>query len=646
VSLKGRIEHHDHELIMGWAYDDEKPDTRVDLQVCRNNKIIAEFVPSVFRWDLKQQTGGYGYHGFVYPLPAEIHNGRDHTIEILFSHSATPLENSPVRISGSGEHRFIPFKTTDLTGERVLVLSPHPDDESLGCGGSIAIHRDAGDEVKVVFLTDGALGAQGRPTEEYVELREREARAACHTLGAEDLMFWRYPDRNLRCDTGTTARLAALLDDYRPTLIYAPSPFEFHPDHQAAAQLVWAGLQVSQFKAAISYFEVNTPFRVNCLVDVSSVFERKLSACGEYASQLTEQPYAKYAENMGQYRTLTLPPSCTHAEGFLWISALESGRGTLEKVMMQHVFPAFNTSQKSNPVVSVIVRTCDRPSLLREALSSLVTQSYHNIQVIVVNAGADSVQTVVDEFSPYLDIIHHDSAVRLSRSAAANAGLERVTGKYVALLDDDDVLYPNHIEKLVSFLESTGEQFAYSDCERGTYTWDGTALKLSGPKEPFLGVDFDPEMLYRDNFIPSMTAMFTRAMQLEVGEFDESLDILEDWDYWIRLSHRATPQRVPGLTAEYRCLSDHAHDFVHWKNRIYAKYEDHHPIETDGDAKRWARVRLDAIQEENKHLRQRLLENEKRVMESTGTTRYARNHLLWRINQVLRGLFQRSQEDR
>jgi hypothetical protein len=56
------------------------------------------------------------------------------------------------------EDQFIPFHSTDLTGKRLLVLAPHPDDETIGCGGSLVLHKEAHDPVKVIFLTNGAKG--------------------------------------------------------------------------------------------------------------------------------------------------------------------------------------------------------------------------------------------------------------------------------------------------------------------------------------------------------------------------------------------------------------------------------------------------------------------------------------------------------
>jgi LmbE family N-acetylglucosaminyl deacetylase len=97
------------------------------------------------------------------------------------------------------EGRLVPYHSTDLTGRRVLVLAPHPDDETFGCGGSMILHRDAGDPVKVVFLTNGAMGdiSNQSDKETYVALRKKEAEKACANLGVMDLEFWPYEDRSL-----------------------------------------------------------------------------------------------------------------------------------------------------------------------------------------------------------------------------------------------------------------------------------------------------------------------------------------------------------------------------------------------------------------------------------------------------------------
>src|SRR6185436_21151558 len=82
--------------------------------------------------------------------------------------------------------------------KRVLVISPHPDDESIGCGGTLRGHVLAGDRVEVVFLTSGEAGGHGKPPDETARIREQEAKAAGSILGVRKIEFWKQPDSKVR----------------------------------------------------------------------------------------------------------------------------------------------------------------------------------------------------------------------------------------------------------------------------------------------------------------------------------------------------------------------------------------------------------------------------------------------------------------
>ena len=73
---------------------------------------------------------------------------------------------------------------------RVLVLSPHPDDESIGCGGTICKHVAAGDEVRIVFLTSGEKGGHGTSAVETRRIRESEAASAARVPAFPGFLFW------------------------------------------------------------------------------------------------------------------------------------------------------------------------------------------------------------------------------------------------------------------------------------------------------------------------------------------------------------------------------------------------------------------------------------------------------------------------
>ncbi|MEX5636398.1 PIG-L deacetylase family protein [Parafrankia sp. FMc2] len=123
---------------------------------------------------------------------------------------------------------------------RVLVVAPHPDDEVLGCGGSIALHCRAGRTVGVLYLTSGEHASPTVPPEELGPIRETEAVAATAVLGvpADALTWLRFPDGGLDSrDPGQLGAVMAVLRRFRPTLLYLPHPGDGSFDHREAAAL-------------------------------------------------------------------------------------------------------------------------------------------------------------------------------------------------------------------------------------------------------------------------------------------------------------------------------------------------------------------------------------------------------------------------
>ena len=573
-SLKGEIEYHDQQIVRGWALDTRSPQRPVALQVFESNTLVGELRASVFRWDLMSRFGTGGCHGFIYRLPEHFLANGGGSFEFQFRTSGKPLDNCPVEVAPVDERLEIPFETTNLTGDRVLVLAPHPDDESLACGGSLILHAENRDPVKIVFLTDGSQAdvAREHSRTEYIAMRRKEATEACEILGISDFDFWDIPDRTLISSPDALDRLCDLLRTYSPGLIYAPSPLEYHPDHRAAANLVWKAAERTQLDATIAFCEFNQPIRVNTLVDISAVVERKSRACAAYASQLRQRPYADVSLSLSRFRALTVSPEVEHAEGFFVLSSREiSGRPVDWFTTCQHLGLA-TSEVAENPLVSIIVRTKDRPTLLREALSSILTQTYSNLEVLIINAGTVDVSRVVSEFENLVTIRQIHPPEPVGKAAAANLGAKNAAGKYLNFLDDDDLLYSTHIEKLVRFLEVTGERMAYSDCEKATYEWQGGRFQLAAEKTLCYGTDYDRDRLYLNNYIPFMTAVFQRSLAEEVQYFDESLDGLEDWDFWLRASKLTDFHRIPGVTAQYRFLAEH--DYRPHALRIYQKHVD------------------------------------------------------------------------
>ena len=452
------------------------------------------------------------------------------------------------------EQKLIPYHPTNLTGKRVLVLAPHPDDETIGCGGSLAIHANAGDPVKVVFLTNGAKGDTSGKAEKksYIKIRQEEARKACRCLGITDLEFWAYEDRALAGSRGVLTRMIDLLEKYKPELVYAPSPLEFHPDHRATTVLLCDAICTRDLKFEVAFYEVGQPLSVNCLVDITSVLNQKILAGNAYSSQLCERPYKDIFLGLNRFRSLTLPDGVTHAEGFsLWETDIIRKMG-LYAIPFQNLHRLEPAPGEAGPLVSVIVRTKDRPSLLANALKSIAQQTYANLEIIVVNDGGQDVRDVVNALAGNIPVvyIHHEKSK--GRSAAANSGLKAAHGSYLNFLDDDDVFYPNHVEGLVSYLLAKEAKVAYSSVLNVYFNGPPNMPENRAKEELIFNFDFDPDRLLFENYIPLMSILFSRDVLPRVESFCDDMVLFEDWDFLVRISRHFTFHHIDKVTAEYR----------------------------------------------------------------------------------------------
>ena len=187
---------------------------------------------------------------------------------------------------------------------RVLVLSPHPDDETIGCGGTLCSHVAGGDEVRVVFLTSGELGGHGARSEETGRRREGEAAAAARILGVRQLEFWRGPDGHLRAGEPVIRRLTGLLRQWRPQSVYTTHPGEMHPDHRAAPRLLSRALAAARLsRPDVWLFEIWTPLaRMDRIVDITPWIETKLRALRAYESQCSVLRFDEAVAGLNRYR--------------------------------------------------------------------------------------------------------------------------------------------------------------------------------------------------------------------------------------------------------------------------------------------------------------------------------------------------------
>jgi LmbE family N-acetylglucosaminyl deacetylase len=214
----------------------------------------------------------------------------------------------------------------------VLVIAPHPDDESIGCGGTICLHTARGDRVAVVFLTSGELGLRGLPKEEAWRVREREAEKAADILGIDSVTFLRRPDRHVHEHIDEAAdALKPILTRETSQLIYLTNECDRHPDHRAAVPIVQAALAGCGIPAPtlLSYEVLTFLTEYDRLEDITPMMGRKLSAVRAHRSQVRQFRYDRAARSLNEYRA-TLAETGRYAEVFQFadgrVSAVPRGR--------------------------------------------------------------------------------------------------------------------------------------------------------------------------------------------------------------------------------------------------------------------------------------------------------------------------------
>ncbi|MBI4204743.1 MAG: PIG-L family deacetylase [Betaproteobacteria bacterium] len=463
-------------------------------------------------------------------------------------------------IDRAEESALMPTAASPLpAGRRVLVLAPHADDEVFGCGGSLHLLAQAGASITVIVASDGVLGgkaddaAAGGAAHEtqgasLIAQREAESRAAAETLGYPAPAFWRLPDRGLRYGEALVTRMLEAMQETDADLVFAPALTELHPDHQALALASAEALRRLGGERSIAFYEVSAPLLPNTLIDITGAEDVKLAAMRCFRSQLAQQPYDDHIAALNRYRSYTLGDGVRAAEAFFMATAGDLAIGLtplFESALGRRRRLGVATEGVEVPLVSVIVRSMDRLTLA-EALTSLAAQTYPNIEVLVINATGKQ-HSPLPDFGGRLIMRLVESGAPLTRSRAANAGLDAARGQYAAFLDDDDTLDPDHLSQLVATLRSEGD---------GAVVYSGVrCMARNDPAHKITRVFGEPfesrAKLLAGNFIPSHAPLFPRRFAENGARFDETLDVYEDWDFWLQLAQTARFVYVDRVSATY-----------------------------------------------------------------------------------------------
>ena len=213
---------------------------------------------------------------------------------------------------------------------RIAAIFAHPDDEVLGCGASLALHADRGDQVRILLLATG-LAARAKPSAAALKTLRTQAQAAAEVLGATSVDFADFPDNAMDSVPllAVVKQVEQFLGRHGADVIYTHHAGDLNVDHRVTHQAVVTATRPTPGAGDIEILasEVNSstewatpplaPFVPTDFVDVAATLQRKIDALSCYASEVRGWPHPRSADGvraLGRWRGTSC--GCEAAEAF------------------------------------------------------------------------------------------------------------------------------------------------------------------------------------------------------------------------------------------------------------------------------------------------------------------------------------------
>ena len=176
-----------------------------------------------------------------------------------------------------------------------------------------------------------------------------------------------------------------------------------------------------------------------------------------------------------------------------------------------------------DPLVSVLIRSIGRETLARSVAAALA-QTHRPLEIVIVNAGTKPLPPFPSAGDVRVLVVREPGA---TRPHAANVALDHARGDWCIFLDDDDTFAPDHVRSLLDAAQRSGAAVAYSST---------LCVDQYGRADMVVGAPFDRVHLVHGNYIQIGAALFAASLVALGARFDESLECLQDWDFWIQLA--------------------------------------------------------------------------------------------------------------
>ena len=227
--------------------------------------------------------------------------------------------------------------------------------------------------------------------------------------------------------------------------------------------------------------------------------------------------------------------------------------------------------------VSVIIPTYNREKLIERSVRSVLNQTYHNIEVIVVDDGSvDNTEEVIKSIGDKRIIYYKQENGGAAK--ARNTGVKLATSKYIAFHDSDDVWREDKLSKQMALLEEN-PQYGMVYCNFKFHKLDGTSCSI--PADMNIIGEMDGDIFFTlliNNTVGAPTMVLRKELFEEIGGFDTSLSCLEDWDFAVRFAEQFFVGYInEDLMDAYQQtdgVSSNGKDYFNIRCDMIAKYKD------------------------------------------------------------------------
>ncbi|MDD3597875.1 PIG-L deacetylase family protein [Sulfuricurvum sp.] len=215
---------------------------------------------------------------------------------------------------------------------KVLIVAVHPDDETLGCGGTLLKHKANGDSIHWLICTETT------PSNDFFKTREKEIEQvsnmyifdSTHHLGLKTMQVDEYTMSEL------ISKISKIVNDIQPNIIYLPFKGDVHSDHRKIFETAYSCTKSFRYPFIKKIYMMETlsetefapgtkedSFIPNVFVDISDFMERKIEIMKIYASEIAEHPFPRSEKNIRALGTLRgATAGCEYAESFVLLKEI------------------------------------------------------------------------------------------------------------------------------------------------------------------------------------------------------------------------------------------------------------------------------------------------------------------------------------